>query len=99
MLANLADLTNSLADKDQVIGDVIDNLSRADRRRRSATPSSTNLIVQLQGFVSGLAPDRKTIGNAIDGVNNLATSTAGLLTQIRGPLARTSSSSPAWPTT
>ena len=48
----------------------------------------SNLIVQLQGFVSGLADDRTTIGNSIDGINNLATNTAGLLTQARAPLAK-----------
>jgi phospholipid/cholesterol/gamma-HCH transport system substrate-binding protein len=48
----------------------------------------SNLIVQLQGFISGLAQDRTTIGDAIDGINGLATQTAGLLTNIRAPLAR-----------
>jgi len=47
-----------------------------------------NLIVDLQGFVSGLATDKDTIGNAIVGVNNLANKTAGLLANIRGPLAK-----------
>jgi phospholipid/cholesterol/gamma-HCH transport system substrate-binding protein len=42
----------------------------------------------LRTFISGLAADRNTIGNAIDGINNLATSTAGLLTQVRAPLAK-----------
>src|SRR5581483_2210138 len=45
------------------------------------------LIIQLTTFIHGLAADRNTIGNAIDGINHLATSTAGLLTQVRGPLA------------
>ena len=48
----------------------------------------SNLVVQLQGFVSGLAEDRTTIGDAIDGINQLATSTAGLLTNVRAPLKR-----------
>src|SRR5581483_9462839 len=45
------------------------------------------LIIQLTTFIHGLAADRNTIGNAIDGINNLATSTAGLLSQVRAPLA------------
>ena len=48
----------------------------------------SNLIVQLQGFISGLSDDRTTIGNAIDGINKLTTNTAGLLTQARAPLAK-----------
>ena len=38
--------------------------------------------------MSGLDSDKATILDSIDGVNNLATSTAGLLTQIRPPLAK-----------
>jgi phospholipid/cholesterol/gamma-HCH transport system substrate-binding protein len=48
----------------------------------------SQLIIEMRRFVSGLAQDRTTIGNAIDGVNQLATSTAGLLTQVRQPLAQ-----------
>jgi phospholipid/cholesterol/gamma-HCH transport system substrate-binding protein len=38
--------------------------------------------------MSGFAADRATIGNAIDGVNQLAESTSGLLAQVRGPFAQ-----------
>ena len=48
----------------------------------------SNLILQLQQFVSGLAQDRNVIGNSITGINDLTTSTASLLTQIRAPLAK-----------
>ncbi len=88
LLTTVADLTNALADKDQVIGEVIDNLSSVLTAVGQRDTELDNLIVQLQGFISGLASDRDTIGNAIDGVNNLATSTAGLLTRVRGPLAK-----------
>ena len=88
LLQTLASLTNTLADKDQVIGDVVDNLASVLTAIGDRDNELSNLIVQLQGFISGLAQDRTTIGNAIDGINNLATSTAGLLTQIRAPLAK-----------
>jgi phospholipid/cholesterol/gamma-HCH transport system substrate-binding protein len=88
LLSTLADLTNSVADKDQVIGEVIDNLTKVLSAIGERDTELDSLIVQLQGFVSGLADDRTTIGNAITGVNTLANSTAGLLTQIRGPLAK-----------
>ena len=86
LLTNLAGLTNALADKDQVIGSVIDNLSSVLKAVGERDNELSNLIVQLKNFVSGLAADRTTIGNSISGINNLATSTAGLLTQIRAPL-------------
>jgi len=88
LLANLADLTNALADKDQLIGDVVDNLSEVLTTIGQRDEELTQLIIQLKNFVSGLAGDRKTIGNAIVGINDLATSTAGLLTQVREPLRK-----------
>jgi phospholipid/cholesterol/gamma-HCH transport system substrate-binding protein len=88
LMGNLADLTNSLADKDQVIGSVIDNLSSVLSAIGSHDAELSDLIVQLQGFISGLAQDRTTIGTAIDGINALSTSTAGLLSNIRTPLAK-----------
>lgn len=86
LLTNLASLTNALADKDKVIGEVIDNLSSVLTSIAQRDSELSNLIIQLKDFVSGLAKDRTTIGNSITGINNLATSTAGLLTQIRAPL-------------
>ncbi|WP_375487429.1 MCE family protein [uncultured Jatrophihabitans sp.] len=86
LLSNLASLTNALADKDQVIGQVVDNLNSVLGAIASRNNELSNLIIQLRSFVSGLAKDRYTIGNAIVGINGLATSTAGLLTQIRPPL-------------
>jgi phospholipid/cholesterol/gamma-HCH transport system substrate-binding protein len=88
LLSTVADLTNSLADKDRVIGDVIDNLSSVLSAIGERDTQLNDLIVQLKDFMAGLAADRHTIGTAIDGVNRLAVSTAGLLTQVRGPFKR-----------
>jgi phospholipid/cholesterol/gamma-HCH transport system substrate-binding protein len=85
MLSTIADLTNSLADKDKLIGDVIDNLTTALNTVGQRDTELSALIVQLRDFMSGLAADRHTIGNAINGVNTLAISTASLLSQVRGP--------------
>jgi phospholipid/cholesterol/gamma-HCH transport system substrate-binding protein len=88
LFSTLGDLTNSLADKDKVIGSVISNLASVLTTIGQRDTELSNLIVQLQGFISGLASDRFTIGNAIDGINKLSTNTAGLLTQVRQPLAK-----------
>jgi len=88
LLSTISDLTNALADKDKVIGEVIDNLTGVLTAVASHDDELSQLIVQLRRFVGGLAADRTTIGNAIDGINGLATSTAGLLTQVRAPLAQ-----------
>jgi phospholipid/cholesterol/gamma-HCH transport system substrate-binding protein len=86
LLTNLASLTNTLADKNEVIGQVIDNLTGVLTEIGDRDSELSNLIVQLTDLFKGLASDRTTIGNAIVGVNNLASTTAGLLQQIRPPL-------------
>ncbi len=88
LMGNLADLTNAIADKDHTIGSVIDNLTGVLDAVGSRDTELSNLILQLQQFISGLAQDRTTIGDSIDGINALATSTAGLLGQVRAPLAK-----------
>lgn len=84
----VGDLTNALADKDKVIGEVIDNLSSVLDTIGQRDSELSNLILQLQEFISGLAQDRKTIGGSLDAINKLTTTTAGLLTQARAPLAK-----------
>jgi phospholipid/cholesterol/gamma-HCH transport system substrate-binding protein len=88
LLRTVADLTNALADKDQVIGDLVTNLTGVLTAIGQRDNELSQLIIQLAGFVHGLATDRNTIGDAIDGINRLSTSTAGLLTQVREPLAK-----------
>lgn len=88
LFSTLGDLTNSLADKDQLIGEVVDNLASVLTTVGDRDVELSNLIAELQRFVSGLAQDRSTIGSAIDGINNLTTVTAGLLTKARAPLKK-----------
>jgi phospholipid/cholesterol/gamma-HCH transport system substrate-binding protein len=88
LLGTIADLTNTLADKDKVIGQVIDNLSGVLTAVGQRDTQLNNLVVELKDFFVGLSQDRNTIGNAIDGINKLTTNTANLLTQARAPLAR-----------
>lgn len=86
LFTNLSDLTNDLADKDQLIGEVVDNLSDVLSTVADHDQELSSLITELQTFVSGLAADRNTIADSIDGINSLATSTADLLTRIRPSL-------------
>lgn len=88
LLTNLGDLTNSIADKDQVIGSVVDNLSSVLKTVGDRDTELSNLLLQLQQFISGLSDDRKTIGTSVETINALTTSTAGLLSKVRAPLAK-----------
>ena len=69
LLAQTAELTSAIADKDKVIGDLIDNLSAVLDTLGQRDAELSDLIVQLQRFVSGLAGDRVTIGDSITGIN------------------------------
>lgn len=86
LLAHTASLTTTLAEKDQVIGEVIDNLNSVLHTLNERTPQLSQLISRLQRFVSGLASDREPIGEAISSIGDLADTTAGLLEEARGPL-------------
>ena len=86
LLAHTASLATTIADKDQVIGEVIDNLNSVLDTVNAHTPQLNDLIVKLQQLVSGLAADRKPIGDAIESLGNLAETTSGLLGEVREPL-------------
>ncbi|WP_436492421.1 MCE family protein [Actinokineospora sp. HUAS TT18] len=86
LLAHTASLTTAIADKDAVIGEVISNLNGVLGAVNSRGEQLSQLVVQIQQLVSGLAEDREPIGDAIDALGGLATSTSGLLQQAREPL-------------
>jgi phospholipid/cholesterol/gamma-HCH transport system substrate-binding protein len=83
LLQQTASLTSAIADKDKVIGDLVDNLSSVLDTVGQRNQKLSELILQLQRWVSGLSADRETIGDSITGINDLAASTTGLLQKTR----------------
>ncbi|MBO2451328.1 MCE family protein [Actinomadura barringtoniae] len=83
LLSHVASLTNTLADRDKVIGEVIDNLNSVlgtiDERHQEVD----RLVTDLRGFVSGVADDRKAIFDSVDAINGLTGTTADLLHDAR----------------
>lgn len=83
LLANTSSLTNSLADRDVLIGQVIDNLNElmgtVDGRRQELN----DLVVSLEGWFGDLAEDKDTIGDSLESVSDLSASVEDLLTQSR----------------
>jgi phospholipid/cholesterol/gamma-HCH transport system substrate-binding protein len=88
LLAHTASLTSTLAARDQVIGRVIDNLNAVLKTVNARGEEFTDLVTTLRELVSGLARDREPIGEAIDAIGGLATTTTGLLREGREPLRR-----------
>jgi phospholipid/cholesterol/gamma-HCH transport system substrate-binding protein len=87
LLRHTASLTNTLADRDAVIGRVISNLNAVLATVDSRDKQFSETIRQLQLFVSGLAADRKAIGDALSSISGLADATSGLLHDARPSLA------------
>jgi phospholipid/cholesterol/gamma-HCH transport system substrate-binding protein len=79
VLAHTASLTSTIAGKDQVIGQVIDNLNTVLDTVNDRTAEVSGLIDQLQQLATGLAGQREPIGDAIGALGELTESTAGLL--------------------
>jgi phospholipid/cholesterol/gamma-HCH transport system substrate-binding protein len=86
LLSHTASLTSAIADKDAVIGEVITNLNGLLDTVNARGQQLSDLVVTLQQLVSGLAADRKPIGDAVEALSGLAGTTAGLLEEAREPL-------------
>jgi phospholipid/cholesterol/gamma-HCH transport system substrate-binding protein len=87
LLNHVASLTSSLADKDALIGSVIDNLNSVMGNVAARDKQLSDLVVSLQQFVTGLAGDRDAIFNSLQTIDTLATTTSGFLQDARPPLA------------
>jgi phospholipid/cholesterol/gamma-HCH transport system substrate-binding protein len=83
MLANTASLTNTLADRDQLIGEVITNLNALMVTVDDHHEELSDLIKALRSWFGDLAEDRKTIGGSLDNISDLSETVADLLTRSR----------------
>jgi phospholipid/cholesterol/gamma-HCH transport system substrate-binding protein len=89
LLRHTAGITSTLADRDKVIGQVITRLSRVLTTVDTRSDDLRGLVTSLQKLVSGLAGDRKSIGDAVDSMGSVAEGLGDLLTQSRVPIGRT----------
>lgn len=85
LLAHTASLTTTLADRDQVIGDLIDNLSLVLDHVADRDQQLTRLITSFRTLVGGLKKDRFAILNSLEDVSALSVETASLVDGIREP--------------
>jgi phospholipid/cholesterol/gamma-HCH transport system substrate-binding protein len=87
LMARTASLTNTIADRDEVIGRVLVNLEKVLATVDERGSELGDLIVQLRRLAAGFAEDRVAIGASLDGISDLTSATAGLLSDVRAPLA------------
>jgi phospholipid/cholesterol/gamma-HCH transport system substrate-binding protein len=88
LLTSTASLTNTLADRDKVIGDLIDNLNAVLRTLSERDQQLSELIVDFRTFMSGLAEDRDAILGSLESISDLADETSDLAVGIRPAFVR-----------
>lgn len=86
LLGDIGSLTTTLADRDQVIGQVVDNLNAVLATVGERDRELSDLIVAMQELATGLADDRERIGTSIQGVADLTGTLAGVVDEVRPPL-------------
>jgi phospholipid/cholesterol/gamma-HCH transport system substrate-binding protein len=89
LLSKTASFTNGLADNDQVIEQLIDNLNKVVGTLADDGAQFSGAIDRLQHLVTDLSADRDPIGAAIESLDNGTASLADLLGRARKPLAGT----------
>ena len=80
LMTHTASLTNAIADRDALIGQVIDNLSATLKIVDDRHDQLSELVVQLRDWMSNLARDRKAIGASVSNLSSLTAGVAHLLT-------------------
>jgi len=86
LMQDTAQLTNALADKEQVIGSVVTNLNTVLETVDTRDQKLTALIVRFRDLMTGLAEDRDVISAQLPDLASLLDGTSSLLREVRGPL-------------
>lgn len=85
LLQQTSKLTNFLADRDQLVGQVLNNLTPVLQTMAGQGTELRTTVVELKLLMNGLAKDRESIGDSIDGVSQLIGATSALLKDIKVP--------------
>jgi phospholipid/cholesterol/gamma-HCH transport system substrate-binding protein len=85
LLGHTASITTTLAERDEVIGDLIVNLNQVLDHLADRDDQLSDLITTFRTFVSGLNDDREAILSSLDQISALSVQTAGLVEGIRPP--------------
>lgn len=88
-LAQTAALTNTLADRDRLIGEVIINLNVVLGSLGDQNDQFAKAVDSLAELVEGLAARKEEISEGVAATNAAAASVADLLSQAREPFAKT----------
>lgn len=85
LLQQTNQLTNFLADRDQIVGQVLTNLTPVLNDFAGQGTQLASTVTSLRQLMDGLAADRTSIGDSITHLSTLITSTSDLIQQARTP--------------
>ncbi len=88
LLRQTGELSSFLADRDEVIGEVMTNLQPVLDNLAGQGDDLTLTVRELRKLMTGLAKDRESIGDSIDGVSRLVGVTSSLLKEVKVPLVK-----------
>lgn len=83
LLAATSSLTSTLADRDQLIGSVIDNLTAVLTTVSDNKQGVDDIVVNLQQLISGLAKNSAPIGESVSRIDDASASMSSLLADVR----------------
>ncbi|WP_188111135.1 MCE family protein [Nocardioides antri] len=89
LLQQTGELTSFVADRDDVLGELMTNLTPVLENLAGQGDELRATVVELKDLMTGLARDRKSIGASIDGISQLVGATSSLLREVKAPMTRT----------
>ncbi|WP_285034233.1 MCE family protein [Mycolicibacterium sp. lyk4-40-TYG-92] len=87
-LAQTSVVTNTLANRDELIGEVITNLGTVLQSLGDQSQQVDKAVVAVSELVKGLAARKTDIANAVASTDEAATSVTDLLTRVRPPVQK-----------
>ena len=88
LLQHTASVTSTLADRDEVISDLIVNLNEVLDHVGDRDEQLSRLISSFRTLVGGLKDDRQAILGSLDEISDLSVETSDLLSGIRRPFVK-----------
>ncbi|WP_408896948.1 MCE family protein [Nocardioides sp. R1-1] len=88
LLSSTASVTQTLAERDQVIGELLTNLDYVLDHVADRDQQLTDLIDSFRSLVGGLNEDREAILSSLDSISELSVQTAALVTDIKDPFIK-----------
>ncbi|MFM9373643.1 MCE family protein [Streptomyces sp. Da 82-17] len=86
LIEHIGSLSTTVAAKDEVIGEVVGNLTDVLDTINDREDRFDDLVTTLRKLVAGFNDDRKPLGDAVEAIGDLSTTTAGFLKDTRAPL-------------